>query len=420
MTDGWFRGPQWASPAAEAEWKDRVAAAAKAWEEIEVLSVSEGLRSSALVYLTPEELVRATAAALAQGLQVVPMEWGAGSVRAAVCWPEVAKQWPAAWRAKDSSVIGKLLGFPECCTAFFDEVWNKQGLRDTTGPMAAGQRLFGGPDGANILLRRLGVRLVPHLPCSFNCWATEELARLMMHAAKKAGIEDVAEIKRLLALPMTWSAWGGAAVVLVEGVMRFSYQTDQTFSEDVVMFHREGTRPEQLPPPVWRDNGFSTREAMDAAHAVVAQAVAAGGEISSAVDLGAGDGALLERLAAGREGTWSAVEADAARSVRGQQRRPALSFTRARIEDLEVAPGSAAAALDLALLMPGRLLEMEAAAAARVRRMLPELGRRLVVYAYGDWIARGGVAKVFQLAGLPGQLGPVYTGPGVEVAEVCL
>ena len=151
---------------------------------------------------------------------------------------------------------------------------------------------------------------------------------------------------------------------------------------------------------------------MDAAHAVV---VATVGQADSAIDLGAGDGALLERIARDRSGRWHAVEANAARSVRGQQRRPRLQFVNARIEDpaLTVPYES-----DVAILMPGRLLEMEAAAAAAVLAKLKGWAKRLVVYGYSDALATGGLAQLFAWSKIPGQLGPINEGNGVQAAEV--
>lgn len=415
--DGWIRGPQWASPEAEAEWSDRLAAAAKAWEELETMSVTSGLRPSALVFLSPEELLEATRACEAAGLRVVPLSWDGGSIRAAVCPPALAIDWLAAWRMGNDTAIGALLGFPQCCVDFFRRVWVEERQRDTTPHMA--QALADGPLGANIMLRRLGVRMVPHLPCSFECAASGELGRQMLRVARDAGLEDAVEIERLLGLPMRWDACNGAAVVEVGGLFRFAYETDRT-DRHVTLTRRGGLSPGMEPPP-WRDNGFNSRAAMVAAHEVVtAVALARGPEaIASAIDLGAGDGALLEQISAKRTGSWAAVEMDGERCARGRRRRPGLRFVEGRIEEVAADPIlTVAGPADAALLMPGRLAEMDPDARARVKAALPDIARRLVVYAYSDWLKDGGLARVFIESGLPGRLGPVASGPGVEAAEV--
>lgn len=409
MSDGWFRGPQWASPAAQAEWEDRLAAAAKAWEELEVLSIAPGVRDSALVYLQPDELVRATADGARMGLQVVPVSWDGASVRTAICRPELMPDWLNAWAAGDDVRIGQLLGFPACCVEFFKRTWGPH--RDTTWAMVADGASADGPPAANILLRRLGVRLVPHLPCSFGCEASAQLGARIAAAGRAAGLEDVDEIERLLSLPMSWSACNGAAMVNVGGILRFIYETDPS---PHVGFKRDGLWVDLLDPipPAWRDNGFSSRQAMDIAHGAVAAIV---GAAESAIDLGAGDGALLARIAGGREGGWLAVEADPGRVERGRRRRPNLDFFAGRIEAL---PFEELLPADVVLLMPGRLLEMSADDAQCVRSNLRRIARRLVVYAYGDCLKDGGLARLFLEAGLEGHLPLISAGPGVHAAEV--
>ena len=47
----------------------------------------------------------------------------------------------------------------------------------------------------------------------------------------------------------------------------------------------------------------------------------------------------------------------------------------------------------LALLMPGRLLEVDPAQAAALRARLQDQCDRILIYAYGDWITRHGNLK---------------------------
>jgi hypothetical protein len=55
----------------------------------------------------------------------------------------------------------------------------------------------------------------------------------------------------------------------------------------------------------------------------------------------------------------------------------------------------------LTLLMPGRLLEVPEARAERLRAWLAASSERLLVYAYGVWLARfGGLAPLARRAGL--------------------
>jgi hypothetical protein len=55
----------------------------------------------------------------------------------------------------------------------------------------------------------------------------------------------------------------------------------------------------------------------------------------------------------------------------------------------------------LAILMPGRLLETDEGRAAALRERLRQSCDRVLVYAYGDWLARaGGLADLACEAGL--------------------
>ncbi|KKM00392.1 hypothetical protein LCGC14_1804870 [marine sediment metagenome] len=312
----WVRGPQWASPAARLEWELVLTTAQAAWAELELLSVSEGVREAALLHLTPEELVRATHDAAGQGLLVVPLACEGGQTRAALTRPPRFADWLEAWSGCDDEAIGELLGFPGCCREHFCRTWGR-GLTDTVATIARDGKIDGPPE-ANLLLRHLGVRLVPHLPCSPTCEATVALGKDLAHVVARAGV-DPGPLYRLLNLPVTYSALHGVAVIETP---HFRLWAGTDYTPDEVRVTRAETKPEIAhlqtraaevpagahipgapgstpgPATTWDDNGFSTREAMDAAHATVLEAV---GKVDSALDLGCGDGALLAKIADGRD-----------------------------------------------------------------------------------------------------------------------
>ena len=71
MPKEWMRGPQWASAKSRAEWEPVLRAARQAWLELETLSVSAGIRKSALQYVTPKELLSASGDCAEQGFAIV-------------------------------------------------------------------------------------------------------------------------------------------------------------------------------------------------------------------------------------------------------------------------------------------------------------------------------------------------------------
>jgi hypothetical protein len=370
MSREWFRGPQWSSIEAREQWAPVLARAKAAWTELESLSVSAQVRPSSLVYLSPSEVVTATRDAGRAGLEVTPLAFDASTgIRAAIHHPGLRPAWLLAWEASDDETIGKLLGFPPCCVAHFARTWVEERRTDTV----LTQRTVDGPAEANVLLRQLGVRLVPHLPCSADCEPSVDLGRAIARAGEEVGV-DVAALRAVLGLAVEYSALHGVAAVSTEP-FRFTAGTDYTEAEVVV--RRAGTSGGVVDSP-WADNGFSSPAAMERAHAVLLGVV---GEAASALDLGCGDGSLLGRIARGRPGEWWGVEVDAGRAARGWRRNPIVNILTVDLARLSV-DSFPAGAFDVAFLMPLRLVEIGPEAAERVRAGLRAWARRVVVYNY--------------------------------------
>jgi hypothetical protein len=404
----WCRGPQFVS-GSEGEWAPAIRRAQSAWEELEVASVTEGVRAAALVLLEPRELPEAMAACAAVGLVVSVLEHDGSRLRCAVHAPGAEAAWHRAWRDGDHDEVGARLGFPTCCRRFFAEHWIGAGRRDLVPFM----REVDGPWESNTMLRWLGVRLVSHLPCSADCPETVALAREFLRAGRRVGV-DVDSIEALLRLKATHDSVGEVAVVTTP-YFRFQAGTD-------VAPDRARGRGDQSEPPWWRDNGFSDPEAAAEAHAVVAAQV---GSVASAVDLGSGDGALLdlvsrsgngEEYGPGPAARWIGVECDSGRAARGDvRRRPRVHVLNAKIQNWStlrlVAEGRGAV-----ILMPGRLSEMSAEEAGFVRSALRASSRRLVLYAYGDWNRPGGLERLAAGAGFRAT-SATTRGRSVEVCE---
>jgi len=388
------RGVQWAA-GARSGWEPILRAAQAAWSELELVSVSERLRTSALIHLEASEVSRAGADCARAGLTLSILERAAdGTFRAAVHASGLAPEWYRAWAESDHDAIGRMLGFPDCCRAFFGRAWAGTKDRDVTPSMGS----VDGPWQANTMLRWLGVRLVPHLPCSADCAQTVANADAYLEMGARLGI-DVAPLETLLRLPVSHDALNGVLIVSTPHFRFMAGANSDRYS---------ASRPEAPRlPDVWTDNGFGSMSAMDRAHSVVMDVA---GELRSALDLGAGDGRLLWRLAR-LGGGFVGIESDPGRVERGNQRHGKLvSLVAARIEDADLS-----GQYEAVFLMPGRLLEMEPAQADRVRAAL--VGRRLVLYAYDDQLAKyGGLEGLAERAGL-GIIGLVKYAPGVAAAD---
>jgi hypothetical protein len=345
----------WSSPQAQAVWGARVRQITTAWEQVECLSVLDGIRSSALQTVAPDTLPALSAWAASVGLHVVPLEttgvsasYAASAVpvvagqpwayRVALATPGAAVRWPEAWKAKDNDTIGRLLGFPLCCRRFFASTW-ATGSVDTTWEMGGGGewvdydqpvRIFKAgwwPREANILLRWLGVRAVSHLPCAFDCEDTVTLGRDLIACGRRHKFTDeMTWLEEMLDWPVEWSALHGIAEI-VTPVCRIQTRTNHT--DEKLVIRREGrvypiegakgvrfpfTRDAQPLPLLkvdtseWTDNGFSSKAAMDAAHAMILAQLE--GPYRCVLDLGCGNGALLAKMPAQRR---IGVESDSAR-----------------------------------------------------------------------------------------------------------
>lgn len=92
------------------------------------------------------------------------------------------------------------------------------------------------PSSANILWRWMGVRAVPHLPCSFSCPGTVALAARLLQVGCDAGYEEEMDwIEQILRWPVGWSALHGIAEIKTP-VVKVSTRTDATAHKYVVRY----------------------------------------------------------------------------------------------------------------------------------------------------------------------------------------
>jgi SAM-dependent methyltransferase len=367
--------------------------------------------------------------------------------------PEHTAEFKRAWDAADQERIGDLLGYPPCCREFFRRAWVDDAMVDTTWPMAvatAAAREIAldedttsidveGPAQANILWRWMGVRAVPHLPCRFDCPATVEFADRLVSVGRNAGFDEEMDwLLEILSWPVEWSALHGIAEVKTP-VVKVSTRTDATprrylvrragdrFPEDgatglgppfrvPVKLRVTGTRgfrrgldrataPSSNGKPAWyaSDNGFATVAAMDRAHRpVVAAAVASlgdrGGDV---IDLGCGNGALLAKvLEAAPAVVPFGIDLDPDHVAHARELLPTAAENLVSGDLFDDWPWGARR-FSLAIVMPGRLLEVDGARATALRERLRDRCDNVLVYAYGDWLAHTrGLAALTRDAGM--------------------
>lgn len=143
----------------------------------------------------------------------------------------------SAWISGDNGTMGGLLGYPACCCASFRSIFGSGQITDpswsvgcaTSGAHVAEGRLsVSGPCETNFLLRRIGVRGIPHFPCSFACEASRRLSRQMTELAASQGYAaEIGWLYEMLDWPLRWSALHGIAEIRAP-VLKIATHTDRS------------------------------------------------------------------------------------------------------------------------------------------------------------------------------------------------
>ncbi len=394
-----YRGLQWRDDQTRKMFEPVVASARNAWDEIEIASVP-GERTSALIYLDPPELPTATRDAVKYGLSVVPVFFDSARRKLrCVVTSLPPKTWVDAVHAEDDRLVGQMLGYPSCCVETFERVWVAENRHDVVAEYAGLEGLW----QSNSLLRRLGIRMTPWMPCSATCAATLTAA-LRYEALARENDIDVDSIARVLDLALTYDSRNGIAIIDTP-LFRLSCDADL----GIIKMKRPGIQAPLLVAPPFVDNGFGTHSDMREAHSFLLAAI--GPSPGSVLDLGAGDGTLLSKIPGGGGKIGIELRADVA--LRGRLRHRDVTLRIGRIQDTASWPGT----FDTVLLSVNRLLEMTVEDAANVRANL-RTARRVVGYAYADNVrVHGSLVELVKKAGLR-QASEVAVSPRGQVLEV--
>jgi uncharacterized protein len=213
-----FSRVSWVNAHSREIWQERMRRVRRAWEEVEWHSVVAGIRACAQLPRSARSV--SLGGVLADRHRMLEARELAGGV--VIGRHADVSAFAEAADRRDHDAIGSLLGYPECCREFYLRF---QGICDLTWPMAVNSsahrqrrrdstslRVLDGNPHANILWRGLGVRGVPHVPCSFDCEATAVLGTRMRDLMLDAGFDaELAWLEEILEWPVEWSALHGIA-----------------------------------------------------------------------------------------------------------------------------------------------------------------------------------------------------------------
>jgi len=331
--------------------------------------------------------------------------------RFAVTSPRLVEDWEAAYLfptengmspSEANGKIGELLGYPTCCREFFNKVWVRNSFLDTTWAQAVNTigedpLIYGNKNTflhvaphpwTSQLLRWLGgPRLTYHLPCSFNCQATIDGVSELRTIWYRSGMGPQFELSEwMLKWPIEWSALHGIAEIKFP-LGKISTRTDSTPHKYTVQalgseYPSDGSRGSVFPytkgpekvyshrsfkasiedPSLWEENGFGTKESMDAFHGVVLEAMdtvnfttpKAFGTLKI-LDLGCGNGWLLKRIEERYQSAPHGVEHDHQRFMSALTHLPNGVIVEGDISNFNTWNEDW---YDAILLMPGRLIEI--------------------------------------------------------------
>lgn len=226
----------YASEAARAKWAPVLASSERAATDLELLTITDGIRDAALVTTGSADAPLVTAACVRRGLEVTALAASAGQTVVAIHRHGQASAWVERWAAQDHEAIGVALGYPGCCAAWFAEL---------SGAGAPGLMLASSPETVapayqspllSVGLVGVGVRVVPHFPCSPTCAGSLALAQDVLACAHRVGLADGArDSVAALELRCEWVALHGVAEVTTP-FFRFHYPTDYTAARVSVVY----------------------------------------------------------------------------------------------------------------------------------------------------------------------------------------
>jgi hypothetical protein len=264
-----FKRVSWVNAAIEETWAPRFARIVRAWKDLEWRSAAEGLRQTAIFHTAHNRLPELQPDWLPRGFRIVRLpavpplvaSYTAGVqlvrrstrplVDIALGAADAVAELEEAWVARRHGEIGRLLGYPECCACFFEEVRVAAQCLDSTWAMASpsisngsSDLSVGGPLATNVLWRSLGLRAVPHLPCSFDCAPSVRFGDALLDLGGRLRYRaEVDWLREILSWPVQWSALHGIAEIKTP-LLKLATRTDATVGKYTLVWRGQRAAPD--------------------------------------------------------------------------------------------------------------------------------------------------------------------------------
>lgn len=229
----------WVSQSARTEWEQVIRDASMMIQNLEVVSVERGQRPCSWQTIREDQFSEYSIRWAEKGIVSIPVK-RVGNFKgfahkhlpvkpgeiALLCVILVrdlkdALKYMDAFKRNDNVVQGELLGFPKCCSEFFEKNW-KGGFFDPMWQTAENTlnligeatvlRMSAHPF-SNPLLRYGGIRIGFHIPCSFSCEKTISSGQERYDLGCEFNRPLMEKIKFLLSMPMSWNCYHGVAEI---------------------------------------------------------------------------------------------------------------------------------------------------------------------------------------------------------------
>lgn len=222
---------QWATKELKDPGELKLTLARYAYHELERLSVYYGIRKCASIEVPDAMMPKLKKELTNHDAFFIPIEkkkdnnsndiWiGVISLDLQAC-----QDFVKACRANDHIKQGELLGYPSCCTEFFnqsmeagyvDPIWQYAGNKEEHIKKKDEHFIRVAHTCSHLIspfLRYIDLRLIPHVPCSPSCEHSVKIAEDIYELGKEKKVMGIEDLVLLLSMPAEWDAAKGIAYI---------------------------------------------------------------------------------------------------------------------------------------------------------------------------------------------------------------
>ena len=209
----------WKSLPIRETWAPKLAKARHEIRIIERLAVLEGVVPHIYHIVPVKELPNEAQTSLEYGLTLLPLEGLDKNKRPT---KNHAEYYRCLITRPDSysPILGLIKNIGPTCCQIAENARNEESVDSTYEQL---RDTVGTPGLASTLWRPLGLRLVPHQPCSYSCEASIQLAKDIILLAEKKGFAETTDtIQEVLSWPFKYSRLFGIVEVVTPNIRLYS------------------------------------------------------------------------------------------------------------------------------------------------------------------------------------------------------